>query len=85
MSQKYPGLEFLVKGLLPGAVLPLWPKRGASVVLRLLPNGYHMALFLKHKLPIGDILIFLPTYEISTRYAPQHGNMLIEAIIINEF
>ena len=53
--------------------------------MRVLLNGYQMTLFVNQILPIGDILRFLATYYVSTRYAPPDANLVITALIINEF
>ena len=57
---------------------------GGPVGLRVLLNGYQMALFVNQILPIGDILRFLATYYVSTRYAHPDANLVI-ILIINEF
>ena len=62
----------------------MWPG-GGQVGLRVLLNGYQMTLFVNQILPIGDILRFLATYYVSTRYAPPDANLVITALIINEF
>ena len=53
--------------------------------MRVLPNGYQMALFVKYILPIGGILRFLANYKIVSRYAPPHANLVVAATIISKF
>ena len=56
-----------------------------AVSLRVLLTGYQMTLFANQILPIGNILRFLATYYVSTWYAPPDANLVITALIINEF